>query len=522
VKSLLLLSASLLAACAPSSDARPPPARSGSLTILYTADLHSHLFDEPLRVGAADASRGLGPEGHTVRTGGAARLASVLESLSEQATDPLYVDAGDLLEGTSVFTAFGGVPELRALSALGLAAAAAGNHDLSMGTGPLSDLLRENAAFPLLAVNLPDAEAAAAVVPSLVVEKNGVRVALIGVGRTPSGPGAASAVADAVNHAVSELSSADVRVVLSHLGREADLELVPRVHGVDAVIGGHSHDFLEPPALVLDCDEETARRYGCTSRRIPVVHTGAYGRYVGRIDVELSAREAVDFRFSTWPVSEPVPERADIVRLLEPFRRQLDAAGFADAIAFAPEVVSRSAPSSGDSALGNFVARAVRGLDSDLAVLPTSGIRADLPEGEVSRDDWARVLPFDDTVLQVTLSGSALQRALVALSRSACERGGGSPVQIDGATFELRCADVTLQLDVGGRTVSPGGTYRVASASFLRDMWGSVGARIEDAGLTVLDAILAYLGALPACDDSPLPCIDSAAGAAVDGRIRWK
>jgi hypothetical protein len=69
--------------------------------------------------------------------------------------------------------------------------------------------------------------------------------------------------------------------------------------------------------------------------------------------------------------------------------------------------------------------------------------------------------------------------------------------------------------------VDVGGTYRVASVSFLRQSWEAAGASVEDTGTVAVDAVLGVLSALPACSGSPLPCVKGASGALQDGRISW-
>jgi 5'-nucleotidase len=507
--------------------------------------LHSHVFDERLLIGADDAERGLGPRGQVVSVGGIARIASILDGLEKDAEAFVYLDAGDLLEGTSMFPRFGGVPEVRLASYLGVAAVAAGNHDLAFGEAALGGLLREAASFPLLAANLPRLEANELVVPTTIVERDGLRLGVVGLGRLPDSPPLLDDAIGAVNRAVFMLRPrVDVIVALSHLGRDMDLALVPETTGLDLVIGGHSHDFLEPPALVDDCNETVRAHYECAPRSVPVVHTGAYGRYVGRVDIVVDAERAganhdvapptddtsvrraspvLDYRFSTWPVNELTPPRPDVLTLLEPYRRALDAAGFGHAVAFVPAALARVGPDGGDSSLGNFVARSLRAATgTDIGVVASSGLRADLPEGEVTRDDWSRVLPFDDTVIRVSVTGAALLRAIRAFAKVTCARGGSSPLQIDGATVRVVCQDgPAVDVSLGAASVSAGATYVVGSVSFFRAQWESAGGTVLDGEDTLTDVVVDGLGGLPACAGSLLPCIASSAGALVDHRIYW-
>jgi 5'-nucleotidase/UDP-sugar diphosphatase len=521
------------------SEARPT---AQSLRLLYTADIHSHLLGEELSIRRADATHGLGSEGETAIVGGVARLATLLSEARADGVPTIYLDAGDLLEGTSFFPGFGGEPEVRVARALGTDAMAAGNHDLAFGSDALGVVLRKWARFPFLAANLPEEREAGLVQPVALIDRGGLRVAVIGLGRRPDLLPSLSACASAVAAAVSQVrAESNLVVVLSHLGRDADLALVPRTTGIDLVIGGHSHDVIDPPAFVLDCDGETAVEQGCEPRPVPVVHPGAYGRYLGRADLVLSSdvRDVSDFsgragerpsvvveaRFSAIPVKAPVPEQADVANLIAPYAAVLDAAGVNRPIGFAPETLSRRAPKRGDSALGNLVADALlESASADLATVNTTGIRADLLAGPVSVDDLVRVLPFSDGLVTLSLSGEDLLRAMRGAVTESCRSGGPSPFQIAGGRAVVNCARITLQLEVGGGPIEPQRIYRIAAPSFLTEAGRWLGLPFAEPPLatsdSVRDAVLDVLGERAACPEraeNPLPCLVASA----DGRIVW-
>jgi 2',3'-cyclic-nucleotide 2'-phosphodiesterase (5'-nucleotidase family) len=75
---------------------------------------------------------------------------------------------------------------------------------------------------------------------------------------------------DAIEPYAREIPDGDALVVLSHVGLSLDRELARRVPRIDIVLGGHSHDTLQTPEVVAG---------------VPIVHTGAYGRYVSRSEL---------------------------------------------------------------------------------------------------------------------------------------------------------------------------------------------------------------------------------------------
>ncbi|HVW26443.1 MAG TPA: bifunctional UDP-sugar hydrolase/5'-nucleotidase [Polyangiaceae bacterium] len=551
----LLVALLVFAGCAP---APPRELLPRQVVLLHLSDLHSHLFPDSVTLGQNDAERGLGRAGQTTRVGGVARIGSVLDAERARADVSVTLDAGDVVEGTAVYPLFGGVPEWRVEDALGVDAVAAGNHDLSAGAARLGELRGYAPRTALLAANLGAPSPAtphqvgdaALFAPSALIDRAGVRVRVIGLGHSPD---AAPDVADCAARVqrVVDAAGADVVVVLSHLGSDLDERLVPLTTGIDVVLGGHTHDVLVPPALVRDCGAPLAARRSCRPRPVPVVHSGAYGRYVGKVALALStdpadaesrlrdqgtpsdaARRATvaDVHTTLIPVAENIEERADILELLEPYRRAMDRAGLSRPIAFAPRAISRTAPRGGDSALGNAVTQAMRTVTSaDVALLNTTGIRDDLPAGVLTTEDVFRVLPFDDRLVVVEVTGRALRDAFERIRVDSCARDRTSQVQLDGATLSLACGShAAADLRVGGHPLELGTTYRVATVSFLTasGQWleGTADAGVPADAETLRDAFLDAVDALPACasDAGLLPCLDAAAGAATDGRITWR
>jgi 5'-nucleotidase len=542
VRAPLFLAAALTSACATATADSSPPARR-VIALFHIADVHSHVLSRKLAIGERDAELGLGEDGGTAVVGGAARLASLLDRERARSEVSFFFDSGDVLEGASIFSAFHGVPETLSQEALGLDAQAVGNHDLTHGSGALAELRAGRATFPLLAANLDDLVASAVALPSAVFERAGVRVGVVGLGRVPDDAIDLDRCAAAVERTIAGLATpVDAVVLLSHLGRDSDLSLIPKTAGIDIVLGGHTHDILEPPKSVSDCGEGVRSRLHCDPRPVTVVHSGAYGRYVGRLDLTLSSDPAdqtglppskrarlVATRYSLLPVNEAVPERPDLVELLEPYREALAKAGLERPVAFAPSAISRRKPAGGDSSLGNFVARAMRvGAGADLAVINTTGVRADLPQGELTVDDFFEVLPFEDFVLTLDIRGDDLARAFVDVARASCDRSKISQAEIDGGTAVLDCTgSASADVSLGGEPLEAGRTYRVAVASFLTEagQWFRDRGRLVDRGRPIRDIVVGAAQSgrpCPSSAPSELPCVDAASGALADGRISWR
>jgi 5'-nucleotidase len=439
--------------------------------------------------------------------------------------------------------------------------------------------------------------------PFALLQAGGIRVGVIGVGNTgsvgalrerPSTLGvAALPEAGAVQAAVDLLRPlVDVVIALTHVGLDADEQWLRETTGVDVVLGGHQHLTLDQPLWVSDCaggrvTDAWGHERACVPRRVPIVHSGAYGKYLGRVTLALSDVRAAyepldrlelsDMLFELLPVHAGLPEDAAMAQLLEPFRREfVEAMGAAAAEGFAPGAVERTGATNGDSPLGNFAAEAMRAAaEVDVAVLGASSLRHDLPAGLIDAETRARVLPFEDAIVRLTLTGSALLELFERAARSAAARSCRTQIQVSGAVVRFRCpceAAPCAQVWVGGAPLDLGHAYTVVTTAYL----AAGGSGLLDAIMperqrpvaTALSEVVAEAlrqapvcgnrseagcetgcaaallersrsaceasGAGEACSSAAktceralaecrrLPCLDAAAGAVRDGRIRFE
>ncbi len=268
------------------------PTAPGRITLLHTNDTHSRI--EPFGPGNGAIS-GLG---------GMARRATLVKQLRQQLGPVLLLDAGDTFQGTPYFNRYKGRLDYQLMRMVGYDAGTLGNHDFDNGVDLLVDamasmeqLKHPNPPFAFVNCNYDFKGAPALgkrVRPYLIREFPGLRVGLTGVGVAFAGLVAPK------NHEgigwrdpyeslrpvvqrLREVEKVDLVVVLSHLGYNLngsapdDLQMPGRVPGIDAIIGGHSHTFLETPTRVPQARGETL-----------VSQVGFGGVNLGRMDFALS------------------------------------------------------------------------------------------------------------------------------------------------------------------------------------------------------------------------------------------
>jgi sulfur-oxidizing protein SoxB len=102
---------------------------------------------------------------------------------------------------------------------------------------------------------------------------------------------------------------AQVVVLLSHNGMDVDLKLASRVRGIDAILGGHTHDGVPQPTLVKNAGGQTL-----------VTNAGSNTKFLGVLDLDVKGGKVADFRYRLLPVFAnllpPDPEMDALVRRL--------------------------------------------------------------------------------------------------------------------------------------------------------------------------------------------------------------
>ena len=469
------------------------------MTVVHTSDIHSRLFPYHFVPNTFDQEDGLLREGGPF--GGIARISAVARKIRASANRSLWLDSGDCFQGAPVFNLFKGEAEIRALSLAGLDGMVIGNHEFDLGSRNLFDKIDNWATFPLLAANYawddPPAGAVNAdgrslrdvVPPYQIYDVKGLKVGVIGMGNTStitsifeSGNSLGFrpiADEDALAGYVRLLRPVvDLIVVVSHLGLEEDEGLTASqvddpnqafkretLAGVDLILGGHLHIVTDPPKLVPNDD---------LGHNTIVVHSGAFAKFVGRLDLVVKvgdengdpARRSriTSFSYDTIPILagnaekniRGVPEDPDIVNLLWPYsvkiNQEIDLNGV---FAFVtpntpgpgqppPETkIVRSDLSGGDSQLGNLVARSMQltqGVEAELAITNSLGIRADFVRGPLTIEQMFNVFPFENTITVMYLSGTEIQETLNFVARRSASRGCRTQAQVAGIAFDMVCS----------------------------------------------------------------------------------
>jgi len=511
--SLVLAIAVVLAACTPvatNPNATSTDTPLGSalaadrIQILHTNDIHGRMDSEMVRSGA-----------QTYQQGGMALMAGMAAKLRERAPDrTLLLDAGDVWEGTLLTTADKGASLTRVMSLMRYDAMAVGNHDLDYGQDAIAQRAKE-ATFPFLAANLVDASGAPPpwAKPYVIKDLGIAKVAILGLtypqintkGSNFTGLRLLKAIDTAKRYVPQLRAQADVVVALTHLGIQArfpwdepDVDLAAAVPDIDVIVGGHSHTTLR-----------SARVVGNTT----IVQTGSDAMNLGHLELtidratkKVTAVARVDELLAVSSgFAKPDPEVAAIV---DADRKQAEKVTARVVGSTAMPLQQDRNP---DTPLGNLVADAIleygrtQGWGTELAFYNGAGLRADLPAGTITYGALFTVLPFQNVVTSVDLSGEQVRGVLEDAS------GNAGRLHPAGVTwtyrFENQPNQRVLSASVGGRPLEATRTYHVATIDFL--LYGGDGHTGFAKGTNVIygdfdvDAVAAYIAAHSPVDPRP-------------------
>ena len=466
------------------------------LTILHMNDFHSR--HAPVDARSMTCVQGDACFGSSPRLATAIREQRIAAQTDGRVV--LLLDAGDQFQGSLFYTAHHGMAELAVQHAIGTDAMALGNHEFDNGPETLARYV-DAARFPILAANI-DATAEPALAgklkPFTILDRSPLRIALVGLTteatRTSSSPGpnlrfgppapalaaAATAARDAGAHLV---------ILLSHLGLPTDRTL----EGVAVIIGGHTHTLLSN-------DEPGAQGPHPTITRGPlIVQAGAYGRYLGRLDLDLATDGTIlAYGGACRHIGQDLPEDPEVAAIVARFAAPLEALRNRP-VAVLPATLDVTTCRVAPCPLGALVAGALRTAAHDpalpvIGLMNAGGLRVGLPAGAISLGQVLDTMPFGNTLATLTLTGADL---LDVITHGLASTGRGGYAQWSGLrltpTREVQFSDGTWH------PIDPDARYLVATNNFLRtggDGYATLRDRAEnpyDTGPALADIVAATL-----------------------------
>lgn len=406
--------------------------------------------------------------------GGLARVATLKKRIQAESPNTLLILAGDTLSPSVASRLFKGRQMIAAWNAMGLDYAALGNHEFDFGEDILKSRIGESK-FTWMAANVkekadknhPAGKIFADMPRYIIRDFGGVKVGFFGL-LTPDTINASfskEAVFEdpipVARQIVDELHAQGVHVIvaITHLNLFDDKELA-RAVPVDLILGGHEHTLLQSFA-----------------GKAPIFKVASDAVNLGRADLNLDPAtgtvQSIDWQII--PVTSDIPDDPEIVAVTKKFDEQLSKeldqpAGKTMVVLDALQQNNRSR----ETNLGDFVTDLFRTeTGADVALINGGMIRSNATYGPgvLSRRDVMAILPFENPVVKLQVTGAVIREALEhGVSRLSDVESGRFP-QISGMCFSYDGSKPVghrvMSITVGGEPLQDEKTYTLATTNFV-------------------------------------------------------
>ncbi|MBX3659304.1 MAG: thiosulfohydrolase SoxB [Ramlibacter sp.] len=264
------------------------------------------------------------------KVGGFAHLATLVRQLKASRPGALLLDGGDTWQGSATSLWTEGQDMVEACQLLGVDVMTA-HWEFTYGEARVKEIVDKRLGrIEFVAQNVKTRDFEDPVFkPYTLREMNGVPVAIIGQAfpytpiANPSWmvPNWTFGIQEKELQAVVDAArakGAQAVVLLSHNGMDVDLKLASRVTGIDAILGGHTHDGVPVPVVVKNASGQTL-----------VTNAGSNGKFLGVLDLEVKGKRVTGFQYRLLPVfANLLPAAADMTALIErvraPFKARLE------------------------------------------------------------------------------------------------------------------------------------------------------------------------------------------------------
>jgi len=436
--------------------ALPLSAQPKQITILHTNDMHASFIPH---------------EATWIRStpkplvGGMVELQYIVDSIRHAVPNTLLLDAGDVMTGNPIteypYREAEGGALFEMMNQIGYEAWTLGNHDFDISVANLNTLTHI-ANFPTVSANIQDLAGQFPVnnKPYIIINKNGLRIGIIGL---MSGD-----FYNLVNHKsgesikllppietmqtyVTELQpQTDLLIALTHEGVQDDSVLAVNVHGLDVIVGGHSHTRLKAPKVV---------------NNVIIVQTGSNCENLGELTLTVDHHKIISYNgklIALWfHADRPKTKLSLFIDSIQTVIKH----DYAEVIGTLKTDWTRGSGIA-ESGIGDYIADAQReAVHADVGFMNSHGMRADKSAGPLTKQDLFEVLPFRNLLATFEVSGKQLKEIVIYYITQ------HSSIQVSGLRVEWKTAanggvDFVKFL-VNGEPVNDEKIYTAAASDYM-------------------------------------------------------
>lgn len=427
------------------------------LTLLHSNDMHGDFLAEKV---------------DDDLVGGVSLLSGYINKTRQEEKNVLYAIAGDMFCGSIIDSEFHGISTIQIMNMLGPDIVTLGNHEVDYGVTHLL-FLEKCAEFPIINANLyVKTNHTRLFDPCRIMEVDGMKILFIGVMteltlmkcKKDKMVGTFVTLEDAageVGKICNTYNSADVdfTVLLTHIGLEEDKKLAAMLDpswGVDVIIGGHSHDFLEEPVVV---------------NGVPIVQAGTGTDQIGRFDIMIDTDEnRIDsYTWTPVPINEHTCPRDPSIE--EVIRGYKDITDEKYGRIITKLVRRLTAPSHiEETEIGNLFADILKdALGVDIFLMASGSFRVSELGPVVTKKDFDECFPFDDSAHMLYVTGAQLKHGMLRMLRDEALAGEHTEFyQVShGFSFEYdQKTHTLLKIEFEGEPVGDERIYTIGLQDF--------------------------------------------------------
>lgn len=376
-----------------------------NITLLHSNDMHGDFLPE---------------NKNGISTGGLERLSGYINQARANDPNVIYAICGDMFRGSIIDSEYMGLSTIDLVNVLRPNVATIGNHEVDYGVGHLL-FLEKCAKFPIINADMfVTINNQRLFQPYINVTIGGVKILFIGIltqevlasTRTEKVIGTFIDVEEAAKEVGIicdnyRTTDTDLTILLTHIGLEKDFELANRLDpdwGVDLILGGHSHTFMDEPAVV---------------NGIPIVQAGTGTDIIGRFDLVYDSveKKLSEYKWQCVPINEnTAPKDPVIGDLLSRYRTETDNKYRRVITRFARKLTHPSREQ--ETELGNLYADIMQDDSSfDVMMFGSGSIRKKELGPIVEYQEMLENTPFDDVVWMVDFNGAQFRRMVQYILR---------------------------------------------------------------------------------------------------------
>ena len=375
------------------------------LTILHSNDMHGDFMAEKI---------------DEKLVGGVSLLSGYIQKVRHDEKNVIYAIAGDMFRGSIIDQEFHGLSTIEITNMLQPDVVTIGNHEADYGLSHLL-FIEKCARFPIINSNLYiKTNGVRLFNPYKILHIDGMNILFIGIvteevlNQTKSDAMIGSIIdtRDAARE-IEKICNAhksidiDLTVCLTHIGFENDIKLanmLSKESGVDIIIGGHSHTFLE------EAREENG---------ILIVQAGTGTDQIGRFDlmVNTDTNSVESYTWKPIPINaETCPEDKDLTNLINGFKSKTDLK-YARVLTRFTRQLSHPARNQ-ETEVGDLFADLLKAsLHTDIILLGSGSIRKKHLGPIVDAGQMKETFPYDDNVMMIKVDGKTLRKMMLHVLR---------------------------------------------------------------------------------------------------------